>query len=81
VYVARHDVFEHFPPAIPNDGVIDFGYHILPQMLPHLSVYRIDEFLADIGTIAAYKRAEIEWPGLLPAPVPEEASAHGGSFA
>ncbi len=64
VYVANQAVFDYFPPAVPENGVLDFGHDILPAMVPHLSAYPIEEYLSDIGTPDAYALAQQHWPGL-----------------
>ena len=66
IYVARQDLFRYLPP-VPAGGILDFGYDVLPRMVPNLSAYCIDEFLLDIGTPAAYRSAQASWPGPLPA--------------
>lgn len=65
IYVARQDLFRYLP--APTGGILDFGYDVLPGMVPDLSAYCIDEFLLDIGTLAAYHSAQASWPGPLPA--------------
>jgi mannose-1-phosphate guanylyltransferase len=66
IYVARRDLFEYLPQPVPGE-ILDFGHHVLPRMVRNLTAYPIDEFLMDIGTLAAYETAQSEWPGLLPA--------------
>ena len=65
IYVANQAVFEYLPRSLPAAGVLDFGYDVLPRMVPHVAAYRIDEFLMDIGTPEAYARAQEVWPGHL----------------
>ena len=62
IYVARQALFRYLPAALP-DGSLDFGYHVLPGMVPDVMAYRIEEFLLDIGTMEAYQRAQADWPG------------------
>ena len=64
IYVANQEVFEYLPGSVPAAGVLDFGYDVLPGMVPHVAAYRIDEFLMDIGTPEAYARAQEIWPGV-----------------
>lgn len=64
VYVVNQGLFDFLPRALPADGVLDFGYDVLPRMVPHVAAYRIDEFLMDIGTPEAYEQAQRIWPGL-----------------
>jgi mannose-1-phosphate guanylyltransferase len=64
LYVAGQDLFDYMPRTPPAEGVLDFGYDVLPRMVPNLAAYRIDEFLMDIGTPQAYEHAQQAWPGL-----------------
>jgi len=64
IYVANQEMFEYLPRSLPDVGVLDFGYDVLPRMVPRLAAYRIEEFLMDIGTPEAYVRAQETWPGL-----------------
>lgn len=63
VYVARQRLFTYLPAEVPAKS-LDFGYHVLPGMLPDVTAYRIDEFLLDIGTMDAYRLAQTNWPGV-----------------
>ena len=63
IYVARQELFRYLPVGVPDDS-LDFGYHVLPGMVPDVMAYRIDEFLLDIGTMEAYRRAQTDWPGI-----------------
>ena len=64
IYVASHEIFDYFPE--PNEhlkeGVLDFGYHILPCLTGYMYGYEIREYLRDIGTIESYDQAIKEWP-------------------
>lgn len=60
VYVASAEVFDHMVAAGPSD-VLDFGYDVLPRMVPRLAAYRIREFIMDIGTLEAYAWAQVAW--------------------
>ena len=64
IYVAGQALFEHMPAAMPSDRVLDFGYDVLPRMVPNVAAYRIDDFLMDIGTPESYAVAQQQWPGL-----------------
>jgi mannose-1-phosphate guanylyltransferase len=64
VYVAGPELFAYVPDAAPSDGVLDFGYHVFPRMVPRVSAYRIDDFLMDIGTPEQYEIGQRRWPGL-----------------
>ena len=64
VYVASGEMFDELPAAGPS-GVLDFGYDVLPRMVPRLAAYHIQEFLVDIGTPEAYAEAQIAWRALM----------------
>ena len=64
VYVSSPAVFDYMPPAVPAGAVLDFGYDVLPRMVPDVAAYLVNEFLMDIGTPDAYARAQELWPGL-----------------
>ena len=64
IYVANQDLFGYFPPSFHNGDALDFGYHVLPRMVPRVAAYRIDEFLMDIGTPENYELGQARWPGL-----------------
>jgi mannose-1-phosphate guanylyltransferase len=64
IYISTQELFTYLPESVPSDGVLDFGYDVLPRMVPRLAAYRIDDFLMDIGTPEMYARAQELWPGL-----------------
>jgi mannose-1-phosphate guanylyltransferase len=64
IYVAGQALFDYMPSSVDPGEALDFGYHVLPRMVPRLSAYCIDEFLMDIGTPASYELAQRVWPGL-----------------
>jgi mannose-1-phosphate guanylyltransferase len=59
VMIASPTVLSEIPP-----GTADIGHHLLPQLLGRMSGYLTHEYLTDIGTMAAYERAQQTWPGL-----------------
>jgi mannose-1-phosphate guanylyltransferase len=61
VYLARQRTFDYFPPAMPASGVLDFGFDVLPRMVPDLTAYQVEELLIDIGTLEDYARAQELW--------------------
>jgi len=62
VYVARSELFDHFPPPrVGPPAVVDFGHHILPNLAGRMFGYRIREYLKDIGTVEAYHTALDQW--------------------
>lgn len=64
IYVATAELFDYLPQTMPEGTVLDFGFDVLPRMVPRLAAYATDEFLMDIGTPDAYERAQAIWPGL-----------------
>lgn len=50
-----------FLQAIPSKRPADIGYDVLPQ-IAGMRVFRIVDFLLDIGTHENYKKAEETWP-------------------
>ena len=61
VYLARQRTFDYFPAAMPASGVLDFGFDVLPGMVPDLTAYQVEELLIDIGTLEDYARAQDLW--------------------
>lgn len=64
VYVARQDIFDFIPGSARPDGVVDFGFDVLPRLVPDVAAYQIYEFLMDVGSPETYSRAQVIWPGL-----------------
>lgn len=64
IYVTRRALFDYCPASVPADGIVDFGFDVLPRIVPRVAAYQIDEFLMDIGTADAYAFAQQAWPGL-----------------
>lgn len=64
VYVATQELFGYLPASLANGETLDFGYQVLPSIVPHLYGYPIHEFLMDVGTPQALESAQKEWPGL-----------------
>ncbi len=40
----------------------DIGYHLLPRLVGRARAVPVDGYFRDIGTVAAYQRAQVEWP-------------------
>jgi mannose-1-phosphate guanylyltransferase len=64
IYVTTPRLFEYLPSSVPASDTLDFGYDVLPRMVPDVAAYRIEQYLVDIGTPQAYRAAQAEWPGL-----------------
>ncbi len=56
-----------FHPCVIDEIVgpppIDIGYDLLPRLVGRAHTILISDFFRDIGTVAAYERAQREWPG------------------
>jgi len=61
VYVASAAVLDELSALAPV-GALDFGYHVLPRLVPRMAAYTIREFMMDIGTPEAYAHAQVAWP-------------------
>ncbi len=61
IYITSPKIFNYFPEPDNSESVIDFGYHILPQLKGQMYGYEIEAYWKDIGTIEAYKTACKEW--------------------
>lgn len=49
---------------IPLHSPADIGYHLLPRLLGRMAGYYTREYLIDVGTMAAYQRAQQTRPGV-----------------
>lgn len=62
IYVASPGLFEYLAHDAPPP--YDFGVDVLPKMVGRMQAVTLDGYLSDIGTPAAYRAAQEEWPGL-----------------
>lgn len=78
VMVANAAILQHIPA-----GAVDIGYDLLPRLTGSMAGYVAEEYLTDIGTLAAYDAAQLTWPGLYSLPpacqVPPAAAAASAS--
>jgi mannose-1-phosphate guanylyltransferase len=58
--IARRQVLDH----IPDEGLADIGFHVLPKLIGRMSGVPITDFLLDIGTMENYQLAQETWPGV-----------------
>lgn len=58
IYLARAGLLDRIPVGAP---VVDFGHDVLPPLVGQLYGHRIDQFLMDIGTPDALRRAATAW--------------------
>ncbi|MBD3290657.1 NTP transferase domain-containing protein [candidate division KSB1 bacterium] len=57
LYIASPEIKDYFP----ENGLIDFGYHVLPKLVGKMKAFVIEGFHMDIGTIDNYRKAQYEW--------------------
>lgn len=48
---------------VPQHDPADIGFDVLPRLAGKMAVYRIRDYLLDIGTPANYTAAQSNWPG------------------
>jgi mannose-1-phosphate guanylyltransferase len=58
IYLARQSVFNFIP---TRSDVVDFGHHVLPQLVGRMAGHLIDGVFIDVGTRAAFERAQVVW--------------------
>jgi len=64
IYVATYNILETCR-AIRQTlgpGILDIGFHVLPELVGRMGGYEITDTLIDIGTVAAYEQALEIWP-------------------
>jgi len=61
IYMFRRGVLDH----IPEGEIVDFSYHVFPQLANRLVGVPVYEYHQDIGSPAAYERVQREAPALL----------------
>lgn len=61
IYITDKSIFDFFPQKEDSLGPMDLGYHVIPNLVWKMKAYVIEEFLVDIGTIASYEKAQLEW--------------------
>ena len=64
VYAADDRIFDVFPPCLGEGQTLDLGFNIIPRLVGRMRAYYIRDFLLDIGTPEAYKKAARAWNGL-----------------
>ena len=58
VYAFRPSVLDEINDSSPRD----IGYDLLPRLVGRAKVVPVEGYFRDIGTVAAYERAQREWP-------------------
>lgn len=61
IYVTDQRIFDFFPARVPDSGIIDFGFDIIPSLKGKMYGYHINGYLRDIGTLESYRLACDEW--------------------
>lgn len=69
IYAAGQGLFPYLEESFAGRHAMDFGYDVVPRLVPNVAAYPIEDFLMDIGTPDAYARAQRLWPGLPAAPL------------
>jgi hypothetical protein len=69
IYVTDRRLFDFFPEMGPNwqnsaYQPLDLGYHVIPRLVGQMKVFRINDFLMDIGTLDRYQQAQVSWTGI-----------------
>jgi len=63
IYIADSRIYDYYPKQTESGGsaALDLSYDILPRMVGRMQAYESDEFSMDIGTVAAFAKAQIKW--------------------
>jgi mannose-1-phosphate guanylyltransferase len=64
IYISTQKVFNYLTicKGKKKNGLIDFGFHVLPELSGKMFGYEIKGYLRDIGTSRSYYEALEEWP-------------------
>jgi mannose-1-phosphate guanylyltransferase len=64
LYMAGREIFSAFPDpsGSAETKAMDIGFHLLPRLSGRIYGHRINGYLKDIGTVAAYHQALDDWP-------------------
>ncbi len=67
IYMADDRIFAYYPrqTAWKENEILDLSYHVLPRMTGRIKAYLSSECSIDIGTPAAYAKAEIIYREML----------------
>lgn len=58
MYIARKQIFDYLP---KQEGILDFGKDVLPQLVGNMYGWETEGYLQDIGTMENYEKANKEW--------------------
>ena len=64
IYISTQKLFDYLAicKGKQKNGVLDFGFHVLPELSGKMFGYEIKGYLRDIGTSKSYHEALEEWP-------------------
>jgi mannose-1-phosphate guanylyltransferase len=67
IYISTQEIFNYLDICMDKkkNGVLDFGFHVLPELAGKMFGYEIKGYLRDIGTSNSYHKALEEWPLIL----------------
>lgn len=67
IYISTQEIFNYLTicMAKKNNGVLDFGFHVFPELSGKMFGYKVKGYLRDIGTSESYHKALEEWPLIL----------------
>jgi len=70
IYIANRRIFNFFPKRKwrknaygerTTEDILDFGHHVLPNLIGNMYGYILDSWLIDIGTFENYELAQRRW--------------------
>ncbi|WP_035276623.1 nucleotidyltransferase family protein [Desulforegula conservatrix] len=65
IYVTDRRVFDFFPDSMPDSGILDFGFDIIPFLKGKMYGHHVNGYLRDIGTLESYRLACDEWISIM----------------
>ena len=64
IYISTQKIFNYLAICMEKkkNDILDFGFHVLPELSGKMFGYEIKSYLRDIGTNKSYHEALEEWP-------------------
>ena len=64
IYISTQKIFNYLAICMEKkkNDILDFGFHVLPELSGKMFGYEIKSYLRDIGTSKSYHEALEEWP-------------------
>lgn len=64
IYISTQKIFNYLTICMEKkkNDILDFGFHVLPELSGKMFGYEIKSYLRDIGTSKSYHEALEEWP-------------------